>query len=78
MTDMPSQKIVAWVFEAELLEAMFKRAHNISVGAEMIGIAADPTSGLVECVFEVTEDVFEKLSEDVSDSMNQESSEIYN
>lgn len=60
--DFQGQKIVTWVLEPELLEQMFKRAHNLGVGAEMVSIVADSTTGLIACVFEVSDDVYQYLS----------------
>jgi hypothetical protein len=44
---------------------MFKRAHNLDIGAEMVSIAADSTTGLIACVFEVSDDVFKHLSNEI-------------
>ena len=38
-----------------------RRAHNIEIGAEMIAISVDPTTGLIVCAFEVSDDVFKSL-----------------
>lgn len=78
MMDGETAKIVTWVLEPELLELMFKRAHNLGVGAEMIAISADSTTGLIACMFEVSDEVFKHLSEMGDDSIDMSQSETFN
>jgi hypothetical protein len=78
MTDLQSQKIVTWVLEPELLEQMFKRAHNLGVGAEMVSIATDSTTGLIACVFEVSDEVYQHLSNEIGRDADFEVSENLN
>ena len=65
MTEVQSQKTVTWVLDPELLEQMFKRAHQLDVGAEMVSVVADSTTGLIACVFEVSDDVFQTLYNEI-------------
>ena len=55
-------KLVAWVLEPDTVEEIFKQSHGIGVGAEMIAVKMDDTTGLISCVFEVSDDVFSSLA----------------
>lgn len=77
--DQPSQKIVTWALGPEVLEGLFKAQHGVSDSAEIIAITADPTTGFVLCMFEVSDVAFESLKDvaiDVNGVINSE--EIYN
>lgn len=78
MMDGETAKIVTWVLEPELLELMFKRAHGLGVGAEMIAVSADSTTGLIACMFEVSDEVFTSLSEMGIENVDMSQSEIFN
>jgi len=66
------------LLEPELLEQMFKRAHNIGVGAEMIAISADSTTGLIMCAFEVSDEVFKSLADGAEENVDFDSPENFN
>ena len=78
MTCGETAKIVTWVLEPELLELMFKRAHNLGVGAEMIAISADSTTGLIACMFEVSDEVYQSLSEMADETVDMSQTETFN
>lgn len=70
MTGGQMGKIVTWLVEPELLEQMFKRAHNIGVGAEMVALATDSTTGLIMCSFQVSDAVYRNLESEGHDNID--------
>lgn len=79
MMEQPNQKIVTWALGPETLEDLFKAQHGVSDSAEIVAITADPTTGFVLCMFEVSDLTFDSLKDVAINSdgvMN--SGEIYN
>jgi hypothetical protein len=77
--DQQSQKVVTWALGPDTLEELFKTRHGITDSAEVIGVVADPVTGVVLCMFEISDLAFDTLKEadiDASGVMNSE--EIYN